>query len=357
MELQLWGACVYVCLDMVRSKRKPPTIVDVARVAGVSLPTVSRVLTGSTPVRDVTRDRVLAAIAELGFRPNGAARALVQGQQSIIGVITPDTSAYGYSRMLLSIEKRARETGYLVAITVVDPGILIDSVKALDVLLGQPIAGVIVLDYSTYGSQRLRESLIGIPVSTVMHGDDEELDVAHVQVDDRRAAVAMTEYLLALGHRTVHHVSVPGRGGRAHIREVAWRQVLTEAGATIPATVPAADWSVASGLAAGAQLALDPDVTAVFCANDELAFGVMRSLHDAGRRVPEDVSVCGIDDVPLAEAVVPSLTTYRLEFDWAGTAAFDLLIDPSGVPAIAGSSSHLIVRESTAAPRGETRAG
>lgn len=107
VELQLWGACVYVCLDMVRSKRKPPTIVDVARVAGVSLPTVSRVLTGSTPVRDVTRDRVLAAIADLGFRPNGAARALVQGQQSIIGVITPDTSAYGYSRMLLSIEKRA----------------------------------------------------------------------------------------------------------------------------------------------------------------------------------------------------------------------------------------------------------
>lgn len=332
---------------------KSPTIADVARVAGVSLPTVSRVLTGATPVRDVTRDRVLAAIDELGYRPNGAARALVRGQQPIVGVITRDTTAYGYSRMLFNIERRARQAGYLVAIAVLDPVDLQSTAAALEVLLAQPIVGAVVLDYNSYDAARLRASLGRVPIATVMHGDqaDDEIDVAHVRVDDRRAAYEVTRHLLSLGHRTVHHVAAPGVDGAPHIREVAWRQALTAVGAPVPPPLRT-DWSIGSARAAGAALAQDPEVTAIFCANDEIAFGVMRSLHEAGRRVPADVSVAGIDDEPLAATWVPSLTSYRLDFDWAGAAALDLLLDPSGTTGDTATPVFgLMARESTAAPQ------
>lgn len=337
---------------MLPVRKRPPTIADVARIAGVSLPTVSRVLTGATPVREATKDRVRAAIDELGYRPNGAARALVQGQQPIVGVITPDTSAYGYSRMLLNIEERARRAGYLVAIAVLDPADVNGATAAIDVLLGQPIVGVIVLDYNSYDAPRLKASLGAVPIATVRHGDDDgRFDVAYVRSDDRKAAADVTQHLLDLGHHTVHHVAAPGTHGNTHIREQAWRETLLAAGAAVPDPIRT-DWSISSARAAGAILAQDPDVTAIFCANDELAFAVMRSLHEAGRRVPEGVSVAAIDDEPLAEIWVPSLTSYHLDFEWAGAAAVELLLDPHGVTGSGtGGDFRLIARESTAPPR------
>jgi DNA-binding LacI/PurR family transcriptional regulator len=335
---------------MQPARKRPPTIADVARVANVSLPTVSRVLTGATPVREPTRNRVLDAIKDLGYRPNGAARALVQGQQPIVGVITRDTSSYGYARMLMSIEDRARRAGYVVAIAVLEPGDTERTSTALDVLLAQPIVGVIVLDYNSYDADRLRRRLGPIPIATVMHGSDFEMEVPHVFQDDRRAAREVTRHLLSLGHATVHHVAVSGPQGRPHARELGWREALAEVGAQAPPP-QRGDWSIASGRVAGAALARDPSVTAIFCSNDELAFAVMRSLHVAGRRVPDDVSVAGIDDVPLAEAWVPSLTTYRLDFDWAGSAAFELLTDPvNGAKAAGSPAAQLVIRESTAPP-------
>lgn len=334
---------------MSGERKRPPTIADVARVAGVSQPTVSRVLTGNIPVRDVTKDRVRAAMKKLGYRPNGAARALVQGRQPIVGVITRDTALHGYTRMLANIESRARQAGYLVAIVALDPADLQNATSALDLLLGQPIVGVVVLDYTTYDA-RLKDSLGTLPISTVIHGDQTDIDVPHVRVDDRRAAYEVTNHLLALGHRTVHHVAAPSRGGEPHIREAAWRQALIDAGASVP-EVHRTDWSITAAREAGAALARDPDVTAIFCANDELAFAVMRSIHEAGKRVPEDISVAGIDDEPLAAAWVPALTTYRLDFDWAGVAALELLMELEEPHRTAGMPSYgLVIRESTAPP-------
>ncbi|WP_422933298.1 LacI family DNA-binding transcriptional regulator [Sinomonas sp. P47F7] len=329
---------------------RPPTIVDVARAARVSVPTVSRVLTGSVPVRPETRDRVLAAIAELGYRPNGAARALVQGRQPIVGIITRDPSAYGRARMVLNIEERARQSGFVVAIAVLDPTDTASTDSALDVLLAQPIAGVIVLDYNLYDSKKLHARLGAVPVATVTNGGDIGIDVPHVLVDDRAAAREVTRHLLGLGHATVHHVAVPGARGEPHARELGWREALREAGAPEPPTVMS-DWSIESGRKAGLRLAADPSVTAVFCSNDELAFPVMRALHEAGRRVPDDVSVAGIDDEPLAGSYIPSLTTYRLDFDWAGLAAFELLAHPNRADLRVGIARHgLVLRESTAPP-------
>jgi len=334
---------------MPPKRARVPTIADVARDAGVSLPTVSRVLTGSTPVRPETREKVLAAMKRLQYRPNGAARALVKGHQPIVGVIAPDTSAYGRTRMMTSIEERARVAGHVVAVAILDP---LDSEgvsAAVEVLLAQPIVGVIVLDYNSYNTEQLHSQLGSIPIATVTNGVDHDADVPHVLVNDRAAARAVTQHLLDTGHRKVHYVSVPYFGGRVHPRELGWRDALADAGITPPEPV-ASDWSSATALRAGAELAKDSDVTAVFCPNDEVAFSVMRSMHEAGRRVPDDVAVAGIDDHPISRSYVPSLTTYRLDWGWAGRVALELLMDPetalarSGVP-----DNRLVVRESTTA--------
>lgn len=328
---------------------RPPTILDVAKEAGVSLPTVSRVLTGSTPVSDKKRKQVLEAIKELGYRPNGAARALVQGRQPIVGVITEDVISYGATRMIRSIEDESRRAGYVVAIAVVDPSDLGETSSALEVLLSQPIVGMIVLDFHRYNQEALLDRLAGVSITSVT--SDDEAGFRHVVIDDRRAARELTEYLLSLGHQTVHHVSVPGTNGQLHPREVGWREALVAANAPVPDAIQT-DWSIGSGRTAGAVLAQDPAVTAVLCANDELAFGVMRSLQDAGRSIPGDVSVAGMDDQPLADTWVPALTTYRLDFDWAGAAALRLLLQPRHSQVAPDPAAfRLVTRGTTAAPR------
>lgn len=308
-------------------------------------------MTGSTPVSDLTTAKVRAAMDELGYRPNGAARALVHGQQPIVGVIAPDTAAYGRSRMLTEIEDRARASGYVVAIAILDPADIEGVSAAVDVLLSQPILGVVVLDYNSYNTIQLHSKLGAIPIATVTNGADTDADIAHVLVDDRAAAGAVVDHLLDLGHRTVHYVSVPYYGGRSHPRELGWREALTARG-VVPPKPAMSDWTVESALRAGAELAADADVSAIFCPNDEIAFAVMRSLHDAGRRVPQDVSVAGLDDHPLAASWVPSLTTYRLDWGWAGRAALELLINPDGESNPTDRpTSMLLDRESTSSPQ------
>lgn len=293
----------------------------------------------------------MQAIDQLGYRPNGAARALVQGQQPIVGVIAQDTTVYGRARMLDAIEDRAHEAGFVVAVAPLEPGDTTSLSRALEVLLAQPIVGVVVLDYNAYDARRLHARLGNIPVATVTNGADVGTDVAHVLIDDRAAARDLTEHLLSLGHRTVHHVSVPGVRGGMHARELGWREALDRAGLEPPPPVHT-DWSIAAAREAGDELAKDAEVTAVLCSNDEMAFAVMRSMHEAGRRLPEDVSVVGIDDGPLAGMWVPSLTTYHLDWAWAGRAAFELLMDPvSGISRAGEPNSGLVVRESSAAPR------
>lgn len=336
---------------MAPERRRPPTIADVARVAGVSLPTVSRVMTGSTPVKDATRARVMDAMKQLKYRPNGAARALRQGQQPIVGVIAPDTAAYGRARMLTAIEESARRSGYVVAVAILDPHDTASVSTAVEVLLAQPIVGVVVLDYNSYNTVRLHGQLGSIPIATITNGAHADADVAHVLVDDRDAARRMTEHLLDLGHRTVHHVSAPGFNGAKHPRELGWRDALVARGIEPPAPIMS-DWSIDSSMRIGAELAADPDVSAVFCSNDEIAFGVMRSMRDAGRDVPGEVSVAGIDDHPLARAWAPSLSTFRLDWDWAGRVAVELLIDEGSAPSRAGQAdTGVVARESSAAPR------
>jgi DNA-binding LacI/PurR family transcriptional regulator len=328
---------------------RPPVLADVARAAGVSMPTVSRVLSGSVPVSDDKRRLVMQAIETLNYRPNAAARALVTGQRSIISVLTGDTTRYGYATTIQGIEEAVRAAGLVVAITVVGGGDEESARAAVSLALTQPLAGAIALEFDIAGSRALDALPETLPVAAVSSTSTDRR-VPTALFDDRKGGRDATRYLLDLGHHTVHHVAVPG-SGRPSGRTLGWRETLKEAG--VPAPRPLlTDWTSRSGYAAGTRLADRRDVTAVLCGNDEVAFGVVKGLQDRGLRVPEDVSVVGFDDHPLAELWTPALTTMGQDFAGLGRTAVGFLIaQVTGEPFQAPSCDlRLIVRESAGAP-------
>jgi DNA-binding LacI/PurR family transcriptional regulator len=333
------------------AKRRVPVITDVARAAGVSVPTVSRVLNGTLPVSDHKRALVLRAVDELGYRPNGAARALVTGRRSMITVIAGNTTRYGYTMTIHGIEEAARAAGYLVGITVIDAGQPVAT--AVDLALGQPVAGVIVLDFDERGDRAIAAVPDTVPMAVVSSGAVGR-GVPWVLFDDRRGGYEATRYLLELGHPTVHHVAIP-ESGRPNGRMHGWRAALQDAGAVVPAVLDT-DWTVGSGYRAGRALAATPGVSAVLCGNDEIAFAVMKALQDAGRDIPGDVSVVGFDDHPHAALWSPPLTTVGQDFAELGRGAVALLlavVDETPLPEpTAAATVRLVIRDSTAAPRG-----
>ena len=331
---------------------RAPIIADVARVAGVSVPTVSRVLTGSTPVSPEKRERILQAIRELGYRPNAAARALVSGRQSMIAIITESTTRYGYAMTIQGIEEAARAAGYIVVITVVDAPDEASVSATIDLVLGQPVAGVVVISFDSTGELAAAQFPVGVPkILVVSVGDDQAVE-PQAAFDSRGAAREATNYLLGLGHQMVHQVSVPQEAPRTG-RTRGWEDALHAAGLDIPDVIPVT-MDPASGREAGLALARRADVTAVMCWNDVVALGVIRGLHEAGRRVPADVSVVGFDDIPLAAVSIPALTTVAHDFTGLGHRAFaqlNTIITTGELPVVATVAPHLVIRESAAPPR------
>ncbi|WP_426594168.1 LacI family DNA-binding transcriptional regulator [Cellulomonas sp. McL0617] len=302
---------------------RQPTISDVARVAGVSVPTVSRVLTGATKVSPERHARVQAAIEELGFRPNGAARALAGGRQPMLAVFAGNTTRFGYATTIQGIEEAARAEGLMVVISVVETDEAASVKQAVDLALSQPLSGAIVLEYDPPGVATLAAIPSWMPVVAVAAGGRSEGTIAHAYMDDSLGARRATQYLLELGHATVHHVAIPS-AGKESSRLRGWRDALLEAGAPVPPVVQA-DWDPMSGYEIGTTLLADRGVTAVLCGNDELAMGLIRAAQDMGRRVPDDLSVIGFDDHPLGQLWSPALTTVRQDFVELGRRAFHLL--------------------------------
>ena len=331
------------------------SIRDVAAAAGVSYQTVSRVINGHPSVKQSTRDVVRAAIESLGFRPNRAARALAGGPVQSVTVLTPDTSLYGSSAALQGIEEAARTAGFAVGIRVVEsaePAEVSDAVmRAIE-----PGGALIVIAYYKAGAMTLAAIPPQIPMAALVEtptGDEGE-GKPWVWLDDRKAALDATRYLLSLGHRTVHYVSIP-YSSRVSQRLEGWRDALTAASAPVPEPTRVG-WTPQSGYLAGQKLAADPRVTAVLCGNDDLALGVMRAMHEAGRSIPEQVSVVGFDDVPAAKFLTPPLTTVRMDFTGLGRACFALLrglVDErAAAPRPPSPKPELIIRESAGPPPG-----
>ncbi|TDO32412.1 LacI family transcriptional regulator [Paractinoplanes brasiliensis] len=331
---------------------RPPGMMDVARLAGVSHQTVSRVLNEHKNVSEQTRLKVRAAIAELGYRPNRTARALVTGTSKVIGVVAPNTALYGPSSMLTAFEQAAQESGFAVNVGSVRSLNERSIADAVERHLDQRVAGLVVIAPVVSAGPALARLPEDVPLVTI-DGDPERASTL-VTVDQVAGARAATEHLLAAGHPTVWHISGPADWFDAAGRVRGWQEALKAAGAEQPPQLTG-DWSAESGYRNGKLLARLPEVTAVFTANDHIALGLLRALGEHGRRVPEEISIVGFDDVPQAAYYTPPLTTVRPDFDAVATAGVELLLEQieSGTP---GSSARrtiaptLITRDSVAPP-------
>ncbi len=331
-----------------------PLMADVAARAGVSVMTVSRVLNGFPGVADATRRRVEHAVAALGYHANTAARVLAGGRSRTLGVIAVETEQFGPSHVLFGIEAAARAAGHLLSfVTLSRTGKEMES--TLEHLRASHVEGIIVVAPVTPvmdAVSRIEENM-----ALVVVGGDPRSRAATVTIDQAKGARLATGHLLGLGHRTVHHVRGPRGWVDAAERMRGWTDALREHAA--PRTPPlVGDWSARGGYAAGVRLAQDPDVTAVFAANDQTALGLMRALHEADRKVPGDVSVVGFDDTPESSYFLPALTTIRQDFGEVGRRSVELvlsLMDDDVAERHIVVPAQLVMRESAAPPGRRTR--
>jgi DNA-binding LacI/PurR family transcriptional regulator len=325
---------------------------DVARHAGVSAQTVSRVANDLDNVEDSTRQRVLESMRALGYRPNRAARALRSGRFRNIGVAMFTLSSYGNMRLLDAVATAAAEREYSITLVLVDEPTQRAVIDASDRLLRQGVDGMIIVIESHLADTNMVELPPGLPLIVV--DSTSRADYPVIDNDQAGGARLAMEYLIGLGHRTVWHVAGPEASFSAARRRKEWASALAEAGLEVP-PVLFGDWSTTSGYRAGRELAQRDDVTAVFAANDQMALGVLRALHEAGRAVPGDVSVVGYDDSPDSDSYWPPLTTVHQDFETVGVRSVDTLVaeieDGPGAPASILVPAWLVERSSAAAPR------
>lgn len=324
---------------------------DVARAAGVSGQTVSRVVNGRGYVGAATRARVESMMQELGYRPNSAARALRSGRFRAIGVVMFSFSSYGNQRTLDAIAMRAAQEGYALTLIPVESSASETVAGAFRRLEEHAVDGIIIV----IEAHQLDEADVEIPAGLPVVFVDSSRSTGHpyVDTDQAQGAALATGHLLDLGHDTVWHVAGPEKSYSAERRRLAWRKTLEERGRTVPEVVQG-DWSAASGYLAGVELRQNGAVTAVFAANDQMAIGLVRAFREAGLDVPRDVSIVGFDGLPEAAQLWPPLTTVQQHPERVGALAIDALISeldgnvPEQVPLV---GTELLVRESTAAPR------
>lgn len=340
--------------------RRPPAMSDVAERAGVSHQTVSRVINDHPNVSAKTRQRVQAAIDELGYRPNTAARALVTRRTGAIGVITEDSPLFGPTMTLIALENAARSQGLYVSVATATRWDVPTVRAALEHYLDQGVDGVVVIASHDEAVRAVQGYHARVPV--VMVGPtDLDGDVYTAAVNQYAGARLATRHLIELGHVDIAHVSGPSVWLDARSRERGWRDALLQAGLPVREPFPG-DWTASTGFRIGKYLVgLDRDATrpddrlptAVFAANDQLALGLLRAFAEAGLRVPQDISVVGYDDVEGSAYFFPPLTTVAPDFSALGRRCLEQMVaamagEPPR-PALVGAS--LTVRASTARPR------
>jgi DNA-binding LacI/PurR family transcriptional regulator len=337
-----------------RGRRKTgPSIEDVAKLAGVSAQTVSRVSTGADVVRPATRERVLRAMQQLGYTPNHAARALRNGTYGAIGLVAHRFGRTGEALTTEAVVRAAEAEDYVVTLLSVRDPASEGWEPAAHRLPHQAIDGLIIIraERATAESLALPQ---GMPVAVAdSRFSGHYPSVVADQVQGSRDA---TQHLLDLGHRNVHHLAGPEGSWPARVRAAAWQRCLEDAGIQ-PPMLWRGDWTAKSGYLMGCQIAQDRSITAVYSANDDMAFGLIRALHEAGLRVPQDVSVVGFDAIALSEFSSPPLTTVRQDFNQIGIELVRLVLGQvrHGSEAVRDRvlvPTDLVVRGSTAPPPG-----
>jgi LacI family transcriptional regulator, galactose operon repressor len=340
-----------------------PTIYDVARLAGVSTATVSRALNGTGQISPATRKAIEEAVEKLGYRPNTIARSLVKRSTQTIAVMFPDIGDPFYPALIKGVQALADEQSYTILLCTAE-GDPEREESYLNLLRAKQVDGALV-DGLVLPRSRIAPIVDeGFPIVSL----DRDIDfpsIPLVQVDNRLGGRLATEHLLELGHRRIAHIS--GRPELRHSEErlSGYRDALADAGVDVdPSLVDAGGFTEAGGYRAMQELLeRDPSFTAVFAVNDVTAVGALRAIRESGRRVPEDLSVVGFDDLWLAAYLWPPLTTVRQPLLEIGRRATEILLEVIRGERKSRRVRHilkpeLIVRESTAPARqrGERRA-
>ena len=335
---------------MTTGDRKP-SMRQVASLAGVSHQTVSRVINGHPNIRSDTRDRVLAVIESLNYRPNSAARALASRRSSRIGVLVDSAMQYGPNSTLRAVEDVARGMGYSVSSITVSEDRAISAHAAAEHLMSQGIDALCVIAPRSSSVDLLRELSHGLPTLVVKAEPDETF--LTVSVDQRLGATLAVDHLIGLGHRDILHVAGPLDWLDARGRERGWRERMGREGLSVREPV-IGDWTADFGYTFARSLGGKPEFTAIFAANDQMALGILHGLNASGVRIPGDVSVVGFDDIPEARHFLPPLTTVRQDFQALGRRSIESLlavVQGREAPVWSLITPELVIRESTAPPR------
>lgn len=306
------------------SMHKTTTLHDVARAAGVSYGTVSRVLNQHPHVAPGTRARVLDTIEALDYRPNRAARSLVTSRTNTIGIVSFGARYYGPSQMMSNIERALRERGYALTIASIDAVTEAELRRAAGELLHYQVDGIVMITpIRGLGAEAIGRLTGATPF--VMVDVDLGSDLPSIVIDQGAGAELAVDHLVALGHRAIAQLHGPADWVDAHARGLGFEAALRRAGLRPLATVEG-DWSAASGYRAARELLAGQALpSALFAHNDQMALGALHALREAGLRVPRDVSVVGYDDVPEASFYAPPLTTVRQDFSALGSESVDYL--------------------------------
>ena len=324
---------------------RPANIYDVAKQAGVSHQTVSRVLNDSQRVAAKTREKVERAITELGYQRNNAARSLVTSQTRMIGVVMTNTGFFGPNSTMRAMEKQARENGYFAVSVSVDA----ESSESIETGIRQMkdlgVDALVMIAPQIVSLEIARPLLGGIPIVILDHS--QEAGLFSVTIDDYLGAKKATRHLIDAGHRDLLHITGPDGWFETDARTRGFMDACNEARINSPKILQGS-WESETGYELANEVA-DSGVTAVFCANDQLAIGLMRGLNKLGLDVPKDVSIVGYDDLPESKYLNPPLTTIRQDFEQLGKRLMTLLLEElSGDTTVRRESIEpgLVVRES-----------
>lgn len=333
---------------------------DVAKLAGVSHQTVSRVLNNHPSVRPATRSRVQSAIDQLGYRPSSAARTLATGHSSTFGILMVNGTSFGPSNLVVSIGMATQERGYFSSIAPVATFTAAATHQAIDQLVNQGVEGIVAVAPVTTVAQALDAYDIPCPIiiNAARLEVPESSQARYVYIDQVQGTKAAIDHLIGLGHQKIWHIAGPDNWYDAIDRRETYVNCMTTAGYS-PLVLPAAGWTTNRGYEVGKKVAsavlAKNGPTAVFSVNDEIAVGLYRALWEAGVQVPDDVSVVGFDDSQIANYLVPRLTTVRQPFVELGRASLGALIETlehggrSDLPRVAAVlEPELIVRDSVA---------
>ncbi|MGZ6268317.1 MAG: LacI family DNA-binding transcriptional regulator [Candidatus Limnocylindrales bacterium] len=343
------------------------TIREVAEAAGVSTQTVSRVLNNRPDVAPDTFERVQQVIADTGYSPNMLARGLTQGRSHILGVVAYGLEYFGPSRILTGIERQAATMGYSISLNLIHEAETHDVDDLLRGILGRQVDGIIwavpeVGDNRAWSHSKSPD--LPVPVMLV-GGMAGQTSLPSIGIDNRTIGCVATEHLLAGGARHLGTITGPLNWWEAQQRQQGWRETLLGHGIAVDeGLIVEGDWTANSGEEGLYKLIEScPDLDAVFASNDQMALGVLHGAHRLGRRVPEDLSVVGVDNIAEASHFWPSLTTVHQPLGDAGALAvreIDVLIETARRVRRAGDGLRpqvtllepsLIVRESSRAPR------